>query len=208
MKIPAVVSRLRTGESVELRSPDAADASAVLDFIRALSREASRNINHPPEFFEAMTVEAEASFLESCAAHPTNFFIAAFLGAAVVGTANISTSGASVSRHCAELGLGVLAMCREKGLGRRLMETLIENAQQNGVWNLQLRVRTFNEPAIALYDSLGFRRVGVLQRVAHLDDGFADEYVYQREGAASRLAPEAAHALHPTPNRTSERERR
>jgi [ribosomal protein S18]-alanine N-acetyltransferase len=183
MKIPRVVMHLRTGEAVDLRSPDAADGAAVLSYIRSLSKEAFRNLNHPPEFFEAMTEEAEAAFLESCAKHPKNFFIAAFLDGKVIGTTNITLETATFSPHCAELGLGVLEPYRQRGVGRLLMDALIDNAEKNGVWNLALRVRTFNAPAIALYDSLGFRRVGVLRQIAELPDGLADEYVYQREGS-------------------------
>lgn len=181
MKISPVTTQLRTGETVELRSPGATEAGAVLDYIRALTREAHRNLNHPTEYFEAMSLESEAAFLQSNVAHPKNFFIAAFLDREVVGTTNIAVDPGSFSGHCAELGLGVLASQRSKGLGRLLLQTLITTARDNGVWNLRLRVRTFNEPAIALYESLGFRRVGVLHHVAKLEDGYADECVYQLE---------------------------
>ena len=173
---------------LELRSPDGADAAAVLAYIRALSKEAYRYLNHPPAFFEAMTLDVERAFLEGCAAHRKNVLIAASLDGLVIGTTNISIHAASFSPHCAELGLGVLEPYRKMGVGRLLMETLIEAANAVGVWNLHLRVRTFNAPAIALYESLGFRRVGVLEAVAELPDGLADEYMYQRigSGPASR----------------------
>lgn len=182
MRIPTVATKLGTGEALELRSPAPGEAPAVLSYIRELSREASRNLNHPPAFFDAMTEAAEAAFLESCAAPPKSFFIAAFHGDRVVGTASITTSGATFSAHCAELGIGVLEPYRRRGVGRILMTALIENAEAVGVWNLTLRVRTFNQPAIALYESLGFVRVGTLCRVAQLPEGFADEHVYQRAG--------------------------
>lgn len=62
---------------------------AVLSYIRELSKEAARHLNHPPTFFEAMSEEAERTFLDGCAAHPQNFFVAAFLDSRVIGTANI-----------------------------------------------------------------------------------------------------------------------
>ncbi|AKV03228.1 acetyltransferase, GNAT family [Labilithrix luteola] len=181
MKIAPVTAQLRTGETVELRSPVGTDAGPVLTYVRELTRQAYRNLNHPPEYFEAMSVESEAAFLQSSAAHPKNVFIAAYLGREVVGTTNMAVDAGSFSAHCAELGLGVLAAQHSKGLGRLLLQTLIATARDNGVWNMRLRVRTFNEPAIALYESIGFRRVGVLHRVAKLPDGYADECVYQLE---------------------------
>jgi len=183
MEVTSLTKKLRGGEPVLLRSPRLDEAAIVLDYIRALSRDAARNLNHPASFFESMKVEDERGFLEMVAQHPKNFLIAAFVNGEVVGTAGITQSAPTFSRHCAELGLGVLAPYRQQGVGRILMDAVIENATQLGVGNLLLHVRTFNAPAIALYESLGFRRVGILYRVAKLSDTeFADEYVYQREG--------------------------
>ena len=60
--------RLRDGFQVTLRSPDRDDARAALDFLRALFRESSRFLNHPPAFFDALTEEAEGTFLAAAAA--------------------------------------------------------------------------------------------------------------------------------------------
>jgi ribosomal protein S18 acetylase RimI-like enzyme len=183
MKVAAVTRALRSGDVITLRSPELDEAKGVLEYIRELARDAARNLNHPASFFEAMSESDERGFLESCEKHPTNFLIAAYLdNGRVIGTTGLAQSAPTFSRHTGELGLGVLAPYRKLGVGRVLMDALIEQAQANGIWNLMLRVRTFNAPAIALYESLGFRRVGVLHRVAALPDGLADEYLYQREG--------------------------
>ena len=48
---------------------------------------------------------------------------------------------------------------RQRGLGRALLVDLMNEAQRRGVRELFLEVRADNEPAIALYDSLGFREI-------------------------------------------------
>ena len=48
-----------------------------------------------------------------------------------------------------------------------------------GMGNIELRVRTYNEAAIALYEKAGFRRVGVLKEVARVGEDWVDEYIYQ-----------------------------
>jgi ribosomal protein S18 acetylase RimI-like enzyme len=171
---------------VLLRSPEPADAGPTLEFVRQLCRESFRYLNHPPSFFERMTVAAQAGFLESLAAHPRSFLIAAWLGDTVVGSTSLTVQAGSVSAHVGELGLGVLAAVRRLGLGRILTETLVAEAEERGVPNLILRVRTFNDPAIRLYESVGFTRVGVLREFADLPEGLADEYIYQRIGPAAR----------------------
>jgi len=46
-----------------------------------------------------------------------------------------------------------------RGLGRALLVDLMDEAQRRGVRELLLEVRADNEPAIALYQSLGFREI-------------------------------------------------
>lgn len=50
---------------------------------------------------------------------------------------------------------------RGHGHGRRLMETLVEEAARGRVRELFLEVRADNEAARTLYDSLGFAEIGV-----------------------------------------------
>ena len=165
-----------------LRSPERDDAPATLAFLRLLARESSRYLNHPPSFFDALTDDAQATFLANACAHPRNVMIAAWLDGAVIGTADVTCSGSSFAAHVGEVGLGVLAPFQRLGVGRALTDALIAAATAAGITNLLLRVRTFNEPAIRLYEQLGFQRVGTLIGVACLPDAVADEHVYQRVG--------------------------
>ena len=56
-------------------------------------------------------------------------------------------------------GLGVVPAARRKGLGRALMEAILADAPPV----VRLEVLEQNEPAIALYESLGFRHVRWLE---------------------------------------------
>lgn len=49
---------------------------------------------------------------------------------------------------------------RGQGLGRRLMESLIQAAISRGAVHMDLEVRTQNQVARNLYQSMGFRQVG------------------------------------------------
>lgn len=53
---------------------------------------------------------------------------------------------------------------RGRGYGRRLLEKVIEVARARGVHALYLEVRVSNAGAIALYESLGFTRVGMRKK--------------------------------------------
>ncbi|MDP3494044.1 MAG: GNAT family N-acetyltransferase [Hyphomonadaceae bacterium] len=56
--------------------------------------------------------------------------------------------------------IATLPTARGKGLGRRLMDALERAAHKRGCDRLRLEVREKNRPAIALYESLGYLRIG------------------------------------------------
>lgn len=60
-------------------------------------------------------------------------------------------------------GMGVVQAERRAGLGRRLMEAIIDEARAAGVEELGLEVLEPNLPAIRLYEQLGFRRTRLLE---------------------------------------------
>jgi len=59
------------------------------------------------------------------------------------------------------LNLSVSSAYQGKGLGRRLLGQLMTMNRQTGARGMFLEVRPSNAPAIALYESEGFVRIGV-----------------------------------------------
>jgi ribosomal-protein-alanine N-acetyltransferase len=49
---------------------------------------------------------------------------------------------------------------RKRGIGRALLKALAAGAGARGVSRIVLEVRVSNHPAIALYEQMGFRRIG------------------------------------------------
>lgn len=56
--------------------------------------------------------------------------------------------------------IATLPSARGKGVGRRLMDALEAAARKRGCNRLRLEVREKNRPAIALYEALGYQRIG------------------------------------------------
>ena len=69
---------------------------------------------------------------------------------------------------------------RDQGLGRYLMKLLFDHARGAGCHDLFLEVRPSNEPAIHLYEKLGFARVGVRKGYYQASNGREDAWVYKR----------------------------
>ncbi len=59
-------------------------------------------------------------------------------------------------------------------MGRALLSALIASARDGGLWTLQAGVFPENEASLALHRSLGFREVGVRERIGQLDGAWRD----------------------------------
>ena len=57
--------------------------------------------------------------------------------------------------------IAVAPRSQGRGLGRELLDALVVEAERRGCTQLFLEVRVDNEPAIALYERLGFRDLGM-----------------------------------------------
>lgn len=58
------------------------------------------------------------------------------------------------------MNLAVAPKYRRRGIGEKLIAELIRQLKENQVTCLTLEVRVSNEPAIALYQKMGFKEVG------------------------------------------------
>jgi L-amino acid N-acyltransferase YncA len=115
------------------------------------------------------------------AAHPSLRLVAEVDGD-VVGWAALSPYS---PRHCyrgvAEESVYVGAAARGKGVGRALLSALIERADAEGYWTLLAGVFPENEASLALHTALGFRVVGVHDRLGERDGVFRDVVWLERK---------------------------
>ncbi|MDP2625365.1 MAG: N-acetyltransferase family protein [Candidatus Rokubacteria bacterium] len=81
--------------------------------------------------------------------------------------------------HVADFSVYVEREWRGKGLGRRLLERLIELAREIGYHKMVLSTFPFNESGVALYERLGFRRVGVYREQGMLDGKWVDTLIME-----------------------------
>lgn len=68
---------------------------------------------------------------------------------------------------------------RGRGVGRKLLDYLIERARLAGMQDVFLEVRPSNPTAIHLYEALGFTRVGVRKGYYQAVEGREDAFVYR-----------------------------
>ncbi len=145
------------GQRIEIRRAAHEDAQAMADYTAALVAEKLDTIL----LEKAYSREEEERVLAERAAVGGVFLLAMDAGRAV-GMCDIQRGTRIGNRHAGSLGLGVLATYRGQGIGRRLMEAAIAEAKGwDGFCRIELGVTPWNAPAIALYESLGFKLEGV-----------------------------------------------
>ena len=93
----------------------------------------------------------------------------------LVGYAGISRLGRMRPYEYEIHTIGVDPEFQGQGIGRRLLDDLLDYASGGTVF---LEVRTDNEPAIALYESVGFVNIGLRKRYYRASG--ADAYTMQR----------------------------
>jgi L-amino acid N-acyltransferase YncA len=92
---------------------------------------------------------------------------------------------APVSDRCvyggvAEVSVYVDEGWRGRGLGSRLLHGLISASEEGGIWTLQAGIFPENMGSIRIHEKLGFRRLGVREKLGKLAGEWRDVLLLER----------------------------
>ena len=121
----------------------------------------------------------------------TTFSFGAFDNQQMIATVAIEYSLKPKTKHKALIvGMYVLSAWRGKGIARSLMLTAIDHAKsRSGVSVLQLNVTHGNEPALNLYQSLGFQQFGLEPMAILTPNGYRSKlHMWQQLGGDQNAA--------------------
>jgi L-amino acid N-acyltransferase YncA len=108
--------------------------------------------------------------------------------ATILGWAALSAvSARHVYRGVAEVSVYVAAAARGKGVGKALLESLVEESEASGVWTLHAGIFPENGTSIALHKSCGFREVGMRRRIGKLGAVWRDVLLLERRSDIAGL---------------------
>ena len=69
-------------------------------------------------------------------------------------------------RGCAEMSIYLAPNFQGKGIGPRLVNKLLDEAEKAGYWTIYSSIISINAPSIALHKKCGFREIGYMERIA------------------------------------------
>ena len=131
------------------------------------------------------TFETEAPSWEKWNdAHLAFARLVARAGSEVKGWAALSpVSSRRVYAGVAETSVYVGRDSRGQGIGRALLEALIQASESKGIWTLQAGIFPENTGSIELHKALGFREVGRRERIGKLNGVWRDTLLLERRSA-------------------------
>ena len=102
-------------------------------------------------------------------------------GDRVLGWAALSpVSKRDAYRGVAELSISIAEENRGQGIGRALLDALIEESEKNEIWTLQAAIFPENTASVKLHLRCGFREVGRRERIGKLNGTWRDTVLFER----------------------------
>jgi phosphinothricin acetyltransferase len=163
MEVPAV-------GQVRMRPMKEADGEAVL-------RIYAQGIATGDATFEA----AAPPWEEWDRTHLPHSRIVAEMDSLVVGWAALSpVSDRCVYGGVAEVSVYVASGARGKGIGLALLDALVRSSEAEGIWTLQAGLFPENVASVRIHERVGFRAVGVRERLGQLAGVWRDVLLMER----------------------------
>lgn len=121
------------------------------------------------------------SYAQWDSAHTKQCRLVAESGGEILGWAALSP----VSSRCVYGGVGEVSVyisekSRGKGVGKLLMQHLIEASEKSGFWTIQSGIFPENTASIKLHEKAGFRYIGKRERIGKINGIWKDNLLFEK----------------------------
>ena len=165
---------------LRIRKAKISDAQIILDYLLVIGSE-SDNLTFGAEGL-GYTLEEESNMIDTISKSDNSVMFLGFVDDQLVSVANLSGKSRERMKHYATLGISVRQSYWHQGIGKAMMKKLLEFAQKNGFLEMiELEVRSDNQHAIHLYESLGFIQVGIMPKLMKINGSTYDTLVMVKE---------------------------
>jgi L-amino acid N-acyltransferase YncA len=118
-------------------------------------------------------------------AHLQDCRLVAQEGERILGWAALSpVSSRRVYSGVAEVSVYVASAAQGRGVGKMLLQSLVEQSERCGIWTLQAGIFPENVPSIALHKSCRFREAGRRERLGQRNGVWRDVLLLERRSSS------------------------
>lgn len=166
---------MMTKSTINIRSARPEDASVIAEAQREIAKKPGQLASRPEEIKDE-SIKAKITELSSS---DRGLFVVMEEDHSIIGHAILDPLKLAVTSHVVVLTIVINEGFQGKGLGRQLMNYVIDWAKKNNeVEKFELHVRSGNTRAIELYKSLGFVEEGRKSRQIKISPGNYLDNVY------------------------------
>ena len=94
-----------------------------------------------------------------------------------------AVSGRCVYSGVAEVSVYIAEKFRGKKIGKQLLESLINESENEGLWTLQAGIFPENIASIKIHEGLGFRKVGYRERIGKMNNVWRNTVLLERRSS-------------------------
>ena len=166
----------KNGDAFILRNAELSDTADLIRYLKVTTEETPYLIREPEEV--SLTEEQEQNFLQRKIDAERELVLVAIVDGKHVGNCSLMSMGEfSRYRHRCDVAIALYQEYCGRGIGRIMLETILEVAKKLGYEQAELEVIADNETAIALYEKLGFIKYGTFpDNMKYKNGNYADAY--------------------------------
>ena len=161
---------LKNGKTAVFRAAEPDDAPEMIAYLKDTAGETPFLLRYPDEV--NFTAEQERTILQSKIDSPNEIMLVAYVNSELAGNCALASHGDKRRvKHRCSVAIALYEKYCNLGLGRILLNILLELAKQCGYTQAELGVIEGNERAKHVYESFGFKEYGFLPNAMHYKDG-------------------------------------
>ncbi len=169
---------LKNNEMLEIADATENDAEEILEYLKTVGGE-SDNLTFGSEGI-GIPLEKEKKYIKSMIEDNASGLFVGKINGKIVSVAGIDTNSKKRLSHNAEIGISVMKEHWNKGIGKNMMEFIINFARiAHTIKNLTLEVKVDNVNAIKLYKNLGFKEIGRFKDRFFIEDKYYDSIIME-----------------------------
>lgn len=176
MYINAITIKDKKGREIIIRSAEENDAENLIDYLKITAAETPFLIREPDEI--TLSIEQEQAFIRAKKDSENELLLIAEIGGRHIGNCSLMSIGEYKRyRHRCDIAIALYKEYCGLGVGKAMLETVLDIAEKTGYEQAELEVIADNKPAIALYEKLGFKIYGTFpDNMKYADGSYVDAY--------------------------------